>query len=192
VDTNFFKPYLGTQRDNIVLTVGMFHPFKRQDVIIKLFEKYIKGNYRLIVAGTILKSHSEYYHKIRKLANQDRRVTILENVSDSELKKLYQIASVYCHARRWEHFGVPIIEAMASGTPVVAMKGGGLVETVINFETGFLADNTSEFVKWLKYLLENPFVRLEMGKRARRRVKEKFSVNVFAEKLEGYLMGIIR
>jgi glycosyltransferase involved in cell wall biosynthesis len=63
---------------------------------------------------------------------------IRENVPDQELATLYSKASVFVYAPVREPFGLAPIEAMACGTPVVAVAEGGPLETVRDGETGYL------------------------------------------------------
>ena len=194
VNTNYFKPGSACPKDNLVISVGMFHPDKELDILIKLFKEHVKGDYKLVIAGARARAQHtpSYYRQLCRLADDDERVTILPNLSDLELRSLYQMASVYCHARRWEHYGITLVEAMASGVPVVAMRGGGPTETIVEFKTGILADTTKDLIRWTKYLLENRDERLRMGKEARKHVREKFNVDTFGRTLEKCLIEICK
>ena len=60
-------------------------------------------------------------------------------VSDArKMAQLYRSANVFLHTAKAEAFGKTVTEAMACGTPVVASATGGLVEQIIDGETGFL------------------------------------------------------
>jgi glycosyltransferase involved in cell wall biosynthesis len=76
-----------------------------------------------------------------------------------------------------EPFGIPIIEAMAAGIPVVATRGGAFPETVDDGETGFLVErgDAAALAVALRRLLEHPELRQRMGARARRRVRSHFT-----------------
>lgn len=69
-------------------------------------------------------------------------VTFMPNVPASELPSLYRKASVYWQASHEEGFGLSVIEAMASGLPVVATATDGARETIIDGTTGWLVDQT--------------------------------------------------
>ena len=59
---------------------------------------------------------------------QSDRVHLLSGVTDEELRALYQLAEVFVYPSRYEGFGIPIIEAIHSGLPVVACTGSCLEE----------------------------------------------------------------
>jgi glycosyltransferase involved in cell wall biosynthesis len=56
-------------------------------------------------------------------------VTFVEHVPDEDLPRFYSAASVYVQPSTWEGFGLPVLEAMACGVPVVAAKADALIET---------------------------------------------------------------
>lgn len=77
-----------------------------------------------------------------------------------------------------EPFGLVVIEAMASGKAVVAPAEGGPPDIVEDGVSGMLVEprNPKACAKAILYLLENDEVRQEMGKRARQRVEERFTI----------------
>ncbi len=77
----------------------------------------------------------------------------------------------------WEEpFGMVALEAMAAGRPVCASSTGGLKDTVVHTETGFLFEtgNAKELAKELEILLDNSDMRRRMGQAARRRVEKHY------------------
>jgi phosphatidyl-myo-inositol alpha-mannosyltransferase len=81
-------------------------------------------------------------------------VTYYHGISDRELAELYRRAWVYASPSSYEGFGLPYVEAMASGTPVVATPNPGSLEVLANGEYGLLV-NDSEFGSALTNLLLN-------------------------------------
>ncbi len=69
-------------------------------------------------------------------------VELLGRVTDEELVELYAKAKGFVALARQEDFGMTVVEAQAAGTPVIAFRGGGFLETVIEGETGIFVDNT--------------------------------------------------
>ena len=90
-----------------------------------------------------------------------------------------------------EGLGVSLLEAMASGTVVVATKHNGFVETVVNGETGFLVPehDVDGMAQSCLRLLRNANLADSMRKKARSRVEEKFTVAQQVELLRS-IMGL--
>ena len=86
-----------------------------------------------------------------------------------------------------EPFGRVIVEAMASGTPVVASKSGGCVEIIENGVDGFLVEpgDTDEMAQAVETLLRNKGISDEFSKRGKEKVFREFSL----EKTSGELIS---
>jgi glycosyltransferase involved in cell wall biosynthesis len=85
-----------------------------------------------------------------------------------------------------ETFGMPIVEAMATGLPVVGSLTGGIPEVIVDGQTGILVqrENPSALADALLRLLDNPALAREMGRAGRRRAVEKFSWDRITEELK--------
>ena len=80
---------------------------------------------------------------------------MVNNISDQELINYYSSSIVLCIGAHYEPFGLTSIEAQACGTPVVAVKEGGVSETIINGKTGYLTSrSTGEFKEYVSKLLK--------------------------------------
>jgi glycosyltransferase involved in cell wall biosynthesis len=136
----------------------------------------------------------EYPALLRRLA-VGRRVDFLGAVPDSELPALYRRAEVLavpsveltCYGREIavsELLGLAALEAMASGTPVVASRLGGLPEVVDDGVTGFLVEpgNVAELRARLAEVLADRALRERLGRNARERVLEAFTWEACAER----------
>jgi glycosyltransferase involved in cell wall biosynthesis len=82
-----------------------------------------------------------------------------------------------------------ILEAMASGLPVIASVSGGASEMVVAGETGLLfpVGEVSSAVSALRTLIENQALRQQMGQAARSRVLSQYSLEVFETKIKSHL-----
>ena len=105
------------------------------------------------------------------------RLTLTGRVESDELVRLYRAASVVVVPSRYEGFGLPAVEAMACGTPVVATRAGALTEVMQLTEGGVLAerDDPESIAAGIRTLLENTEARVLMAKRGRERVVETLS-----------------
>jgi glycosyltransferase involved in cell wall biosynthesis len=92
-----------------------------------------------------------------------------------------------------EPFGICLIEAMASGKPIVATKVGGIVEVVKNDQTGILVDprNPDQLAKAVAILLDNKDMNRAFGRNGRNRVEKYFSKEAYGRKMAGIYERLI-
>lgn len=105
------------------------------------------------------------------------RLRLTGRVESDELVRLYREAAVVVVPSRYEGFGLPAVEAMACGTPVIATRAGALTEVMQLTEGGLLAerDDPDSIATGVRTLLESPETRAMMAKRGRERVVESLS-----------------
>ena len=114
------------------------------------------------------------YIELNKLNN----VRLLGYIPDSELPSYYALADVFIlPSKNGEGFPIVVLEAFASGTPVIATKSGGHVEFIKKDKNGFLVeiDNSSQISMAIKYLKRNKAIRYEMGKYSQNLVRNYFT-----------------
>jgi sulfoquinovosyltransferase len=90
--------------------------------------------------------------------------------TDDELSAAFASADLFVMPSDSETLGFVVLEAMASGIPVVGVAAGGLVDIIQNEKTGYLVSNSEdmvEFSKMTKELIENKARRIEFGAAAR-------------------------
>jgi glycosyltransferase involved in cell wall biosynthesis len=145
VDTEFYTPDASEPVEDFFLLAGRLVPYKRPDIAIKAA---IAAKVKLVVAGGSRKIN--YYKRIADGTD----VTFLGWVSDDALRSL-QRRALACLLPGEEDFGIVPVEAMACGTPVVAVGVGGVCDSVIDGVTGILVNGdddssvTSAFAKAL-------------------------------------------
>jgi glycosyltransferase involved in cell wall biosynthesis len=192
-DTRRFTPAPGADRDG-VLFVGRLTPHKGIDRLIRA----LPAGVPLRIAGS--SGHDprpperDYPTLLRRLA-QGQDVTFLGPVPDSALPNLYRRAAVLalpsvdrtCYGRDVpvsELLGLVALEAMASGTPVVASRIGGLAEVVVDGETGFLVPpgDTEALGDRLARLVSDRRLAARLGANARDLVVQRFTWRACAER----------
>jgi glycosyltransferase involved in cell wall biosynthesis len=117
-------------------------------------------------------------------ADVAERVTFLGMIPRSELVDRYYAADIFAFAPIWnEGFGLPPVEAMAAGLPVVTSRSGTVMETVVDGKTGYLVEknNAAELAEALLVLLKDDGRREAMGRAGRRRALVHFSWDAIAE-----------
>lgn len=92
-----------------------------------------------------------------------------------------------------EGLGMVLLEAAASGVPVVATKHGGIPEAVVDGESGFLVGerDSAALAEAIKLVLSSESRRLAMGAAGRRLVEERFNVHLQSEKLEQIYQSVL-
>jgi glycosyltransferase involved in cell wall biosynthesis len=145
----------------------------------------------LVVGGAVFGLEPEFDHELRVQAVQ---LGIADKVfflgQRTDVAALMAACDVVCHATRTaEPFGMVLVEAMAQGRPVVATRGGGPSEIVVEGETGFLAapGDPADMAERMKALGASPEQRARMGAASLARARTSFSSEAFAGRLRHLL-----
>jgi glycosyltransferase involved in cell wall biosynthesis len=135
VDVEFFAhPRPGAGDRHYLLGVGRWIPYKNFDLIIAIADA---AGMPLVIAGS-----GPAEPALRRAATRARvPVTFEHRPSRERLRELYRGARALLYPAH-EDFGIIPVEAQACGTPVVGVRRGGLLETVVDGETGYLVDGT--------------------------------------------------
>jgi glycosyltransferase involved in cell wall biosynthesis len=107
-----------------------------------------------------------------------QRVTFQKPLAHPELAGHYRNADILVFPSVWnEPFGIPLIEAMATGIPVIATRGGGFPEIVHDGQTGLLVPrgDAPALAEAILRLLESEDLSRSMGQAGRQRVLERFT-----------------
>jgi len=140
---------------------------------------------RLLMAGVVQEWYRDYFE--RRIAPQvdDEQIVYLGEVSDAEKRDLFAGASAFLFPILWpEPFGIVMIEAMAAGTPVVALRAGSVSEVVEDGVGGFVCDDVDGMVAAVGRLAE-----IDPGA-CRASVAERFGVDAMAAGYEAVYRGL--
>lgn len=154
----FIRKSRGIKKEGYFLIVSRLVGAKG---IVETAEAIRKLGYKLKISG-----ESVGFSDIKRKLTKIKGVELLGRVSDLKLPRLYAKATGFIALAREEDFGVTPVEAMASGTPVIAFNGGGFKESVLDGKTGVLVNDTDEKTleiaiqkvlktKWKKSVLQN-------------------------------------
>lgn len=158
------------------LSVGRLSYSKRIDVIIKACNEL---NLPLKIVG--VGNEAEY---LKSIAGST--VEFLGEVSDEGIAQLYTGAKALIFAALQEDFGMVPVEAMGCGVPVIALRQGGVIETVIENKTGIFFD-TPSLVSLKNALLEFEKKEKLFTETACKEQAKKFSKAVFRQKLTAFV-----
>ena len=118
-------------QENYYLSTARLAPYKRVDMIIQAFTQLPEKC--LIVSST---GPEEKY--LKQLAEGFDNIQFTGDINDQELQKLIGNAVATIYIPKDEDFGMSPVESMAAGKPVIGVKEGGMLETVIHEKTGWL------------------------------------------------------
>ena len=111
----------------------------------------------------------------------------------NELPQCYSAADVFVFSSKSETQGIVPLEAMAQGTPVVAIAEMGIASVIKNNEGAFATkDNLEEFVSCVKKLISNDKLHASQSKKAYKYVKENWAASVQAEKVVSFYKASIK
>ncbi|MGW8289398.1 MAG: glycosyltransferase family 4 protein, partial [Candidatus Bathyarchaeia archaeon] len=193
VDTQKFKPtedcsgikdVVGGDSEHVVLFVGNLIPRKGLHYLIeaaKHVTEEIDETKFVVVGDGPLKSHLIEYSKEQGVADN---FVFLGSVPDDWLLRLYSCADVFASPSIQEGQGITLLEAQATGKPVVAFNVTAIKEVVKNKETGLLVEPDShELADALLALLSNQSLREKLGRSGREFVTKTYSWDICAQKM---------
>jgi glycosyltransferase involved in cell wall biosynthesis len=160
-----------------LLFVGRIAPQKRQDDLIRALAYYrrcVDPQARLLLVGGY-SDQPKYYESLRALAaalDVADAVTFTGAVSLAALVAYYRTASCFLSLSQHEGFGVPLLEAMHFGLPVVADPAGAIAETVDGAGILLSGRDIAEAAEACAVLIEREDLRRQLAAAGRRRVAE--------------------
>lgn len=153
-----------------MLYVGINKPHKNLTRLLeafKLFKAQTNSPLVLVLAG---KEDPRYSDGLRQHAaslglTQDKSVRFWGEVAETDLPKLYAAAQFFVMPSLYEGFGLPVLEAMASGCPVACARNSSLPEVAGEAATWFEATNTADMAAAFNRMAENAGLRAELRER---------------------------
>ena len=188
------KSKLNLPQDRLVITmVGRINPGKGQVFFLEVARELVLDQLpvHFVLVGDPYPGYESILEEIEKkindfglsehVTNLGFRLDIPEILAASDLFVLPSTLP--------DSFPTVILEAMASGLPVIASVSGGASEMVVAGETGFLfpISDGSSAVSALRTLIENQELRKKMGQAARSRVINQYSLEAFETKIKSHL-----
>tara|TARA_B100000579_G_scaffold281322_1_gene232895 strand:+ start:661 stop:1725 length:1065 start_codon:yes stop_codon:yes gene_type:complete len=125
-------------RQKFFLIIGRHNPHKNLERVIKAFSLAKINQYKLVFVGSFDKRHTPSLFKLIDELNLRHLCVWKGWIDDDEKLSLLNECHALIIASLWEGFGLPALEAMACGTPVIASKRGALPEIVGDY--GYLVD----------------------------------------------------
>jgi len=156
-----------------ILYIGAIEPRKNLKLLIKAFNNIrneFKARYFLILAGPKSWLHEEDFRLIENLGIKNR-IIMPGYIPDGDLGYLYNGSKLFVFPSLYEGFGLPPLEAMACGVPVITSNASSLPEVV--GDAGILVDphRVNELTEAMHLVLSNENLREEMREKGLNRAK---------------------
>jgi glycosyltransferase involved in cell wall biosynthesis len=170
--TTFTRTVLVKGKDgpckNYFLYVGNAYPHKNLDGLIKAFEIFNKNKeYNLVLIGK-----DDYFKKRLKKEFSEKNIIFKDFVSDEELAEFYRSATAYVFPSFSEGFGLPGIEAMACGIPVLASNSSCLPEIYGDAALYFDPKNINQMAEKMEKIASDENLRAELIKKGFEQIKK--------------------
>jgi len=159
--------YPRVARQKVVLTVGAVQKRKNTARLVEAFEA-LDGDWKLVLAGSFGYGAEEIRTRIESSPARDR-ISLLGFTPPDELAAWYARASIFAFPSLDEGFGMPVLEAMAAGTPVMTSSRSGLREVAGDAALLVDATRTESLVEGLRKLAQNEDLRKDLALRGRAR-----------------------
>jgi len=185
VDTELFKPLPSVPRirGQIIATASADVPLKGLPVLLQAFKKLVEaepGRQLVLIARP--KAGGDTEALIKRLGLIDH-IRFVGDASHEEINHLYAESAVAVVPSLYEGFGLPAVEAMAAGIPLVSSDGGALAEVVADGGLQVPAGDSDALAEALERVLTDFALASALGERGRQRVARHFCWSVCAQQM---------
>lgn len=185
------KEDLGFNNSDIIIAlIGRINRLKGHKLLIESYCKYFKNkdNIKLLFVGSPVTGQEFYVDEIKEIINIQKieeQVKILPFTND--LNTIWHLIDIVTMpSTEAESFGLVAAEAMLAKKPVIGSNHGGLMEIIVDKETGFLVkpNNSEELAFAIQKLIDDEELRIKFGENGFQRVSQFFSSNQYISNFE--------
>lgn len=191
IDLEKFHPAEKITRDQIIIgALGRLDRQKGFDVLIRALARIKDRRFQCVIAGA-----GQEYEKLEKLINCTGLATKVRLVgSESDNANFYRQADIFVVPSRWEGFGIVVLEAGATGLPVIASDVDGIRDIIESGQNGLMVpkEDESALAEAIVKLMDDPAERMRLGSRLERKVREQFSLAQTVRKHEELYLGLVK
>ena len=194
-DTSVFKPIEKKTSVVELLFVGRISRLKQIEICIETLAYLLKNQVKkatLTIVGPV--SDSVYFSELKALANQlevTDYVNFVGTVEQKQLVPYYQKATLLLMPSAHESFGMVMVEAMACGTPVAALKGAGGADEIITHGVNGLLTHAADYPKAVFDFFDTKEIAISMTNNARQKVLDKYSIKTTFEALKASIETVL-
>jgi glycosyltransferase involved in cell wall biosynthesis len=167
-DARFAAPRPRTRHDRYVLYAGQWKRYKNVETLLEAFAR-LPADVRLVLAGRV-DPHAVHVPALIQRLGLASRVELPGYLPEPELAALFQGASLFAFPSRYEGFGLPPLEAMAAGTPVVCSNAASLPEVVGEAALLLPPDDVDGWAAAMQAILDDPALAARLVAAGRARV----------------------
>jgi glycosyltransferase involved in cell wall biosynthesis len=171
-----------------LLTVGETSPRKRYHVLLEAMSR-LRGGPRLVMVGPPAGDEERLRALILELG-LTQRVTRLGAVSDAELSWLYRHATALCFPSISEGFGLPVLEALAAGVPVIASDIAATRELASSIAVYPGSEDADDWAQAIEAVASDTALRERIGRDGSRRAAQFTWERTAAATLDAYRMAL--
>src|SRR5919108_6199461 len=156
--------------EKFMLFVGTREPRKNLDRLIRAYAELpeqVQGEFSLVLVGP--RGWGESDPSARK--NLGNRVRVLDYVETQKLALVYNLASVFVYPSLYEGFGLPPLEAMACGCPVIASRAASLPEVCGDAALYFDPHDAADLARRITEVMESAALRADLSRRGLERAR---------------------
>lgn len=151
--------------DKYILTVGTIEPRKNHLSLIRAYEDLpgkLKAEHGLVIVGKRGWKCGRIMHAIKRM-EAGGNLRYLEYIGDADLAQVYRGASLFVYPSLYEGFGLPVLEAMSCGVPVITANASSLPE--VGGDAAFYVDpeNSSQLAQAMERILSDQKLAREMS-----------------------------
>jgi glycosyltransferase involved in cell wall biosynthesis len=173
----------------VVGLIGRFSPGKGHEELLQAAAGIRKRHrdVRFLIVGEASNGEEAYAAELRRLYESlELGDAVIWAGFRSDVPRVLSAMDILAFPSHAEAFGVVLIEAMAMGLPVVSSNCDGVLDIVVDGETGVYIEprNPGSLAEGLEKLVTRPELRRTMGEAGRKRVEKEFDQNVLLGKLE--------
>lgn len=181
---------LSSNKQSYIFTASRLSKFKNVHILIEAFYKISAKfpDYSLLIAGE--GEDRKILEKITTEKGLAGHIKFLGKVSNEKLGELYKDGRVTILCSKNEPFGLVPVESMMHGTPVIAHKSGGPMETVVDNKTGFLYEQDSDLPMFLEKIITLSDEKYKEMQIASQEQAKKFDISNSITKLENIINSI--
>ncbi|EKD57093.1 MAG: glycosyl transferase, group 1 [uncultured bacterium] len=171
-----FKKDTKIKKKNIILFVGTVEPRKNLKRLILAYNKLpeaIKLKYQLVIVGASGWNNDDIYQTAKPLVDK-KRIVFKDYLTDNQLQKLYNESKIFVYPSIYEGFGLPVLEAMNCGLPVITSNISSLPE--VAGDAAFYVNPLSvkDITNTINKLISNEKLMIQLSKKSLKQAK-KFS-----------------